>query len=313
MDWFVNGDDPVAVSAVRREFGAYLKRHAARDQDLWGAELAFSELVTNAAVHAGGPVWVSVDWSGPTPVVVVYDLGPGFELDAGRDTTGIGGRGLAVASSIAGELSVRARRHGGSRTELRLRVEREDPVTHDPPRSSIGVLPDPTEAGADGFPRESFLRALVVQLAHHVERLEGPAAAERLVAQVGIDVGAQMEKEFREATDTGALPLTAEQMAACFVRLKHAIDGDFYPVSVSDSEIVLANRRCPFGDPVKTAPALCRMTSSVFGGIAAANMGAATVLLEERIAVGDHQCKVIIRLGDADAGYGHRYRGPVEG
>jgi predicted ArsR family transcriptional regulator len=144
-----------------------------------------------------------------------------------------------------------------------------------------------------------------------VERLEGPAAAERLVAQVGIDVGGQMEKEFRQATGAGAVALTSEQMAECFVRLKHAIDGDFYLVSVSDHEVVLANRRCPFGDPVKLAPALCRMTSSVFGGIAASNTGAATVLLEERIAVVDHQCKVVITFGDADEAYGHSYRRPA--
>jgi hypothetical protein len=46
------------------------------------------------------------------------------------------------------------------------------------------------------------------------------------------------------------------------------------------------------------SPGLCRMTSSVFGGIAARNAAGTSVLLEERIAVGDPECRVIVRLGD---------------
>ncbi len=311
MDWYVDGANPAEVSGLRRDFGEYVRRHAAPDQDVAGAELAFSELVTNAAQHAGGPIWVSVDWNAPTPLVTVYDLGPGFDLKAVPDSSAAGGRGLAIAASLASQLSVHARTGGGSRTEARLDVLRGEPVSHDPPRSAIGILPALEEAGPRGFEKESFLRALVVQLAQETERLEGPAAAERLIAQVGIDVGGQMEAEYRSASGIGEGPLSAEQMAECFVRLKHAIDGDFYPISITDDEIVLANRCCPFGDPVKQAPALCRMTSSVFGGIAARTKGAATVFLEERIAVGDHQCKVIIKLGDTGDDYGHHYRGPA--
>ena len=59
-------------------------------------------------------------------------------------------------------------------------------------------------------------------------------------------------------------------------------------VEISDSRIVLENDQCPFGNAVRKAPALCRVTSSVFGGIAARNRDdSAAVVLEERIAVGD--------------------------
>ena len=45
------------------------------------------------------------------------------------------------------------------------------------------------------------------------------------------------------------------------------------------------------------------MTSAVFGGIAANSHGEATVTLEERIAVGDPGCRVVIQLGAVpDAG-----------
>ncbi len=96
------------------------------------------------------------------------------------------------------------------------------------------------------------------------------------------------------------------------MRLKHAIDGGFSVVEVTDERIVLANTRCPFGDAVRRAPALCRMTSSVFGGIAARNSdGEAAVVLEERIAVGDPGCRVVVYLGasaDDDRPFLHRYR-----
>ena len=174
------------------------------------------------------------------------------------------------------------------------------------------ALPTPEEADADGtFAKEPFLRALVVQLARHVEHDEGPDGAAAAVAQVGADVGGRMEEEYRRARGIVGR-LSPDQMADLYVRLKHAIDGDFHVIEASDERIVLGNRRCPFGDAVRAAPALCRMTSSVFGGIAARNAGGAAVLLEERIAVGDPGCRVVIRLGPQDAGepFAHVYAAP---
>jgi len=56
------------------------------------------------------------------------------------------------------------------------------------------------------------------------------------------------------------------------------------------------------------------MTSSVFGGIAARNNpDGASVLLEERIAVGDPGCRVVVYLGPPPpeaAPFAHRYRAP---
>ena len=56
------------------------------------------------------------------------------------------------------------------------------------------------------------------------------------------------------------------------------------------------------------------MTSAVFGGIAAGNTDRwADVTLEERIAVGDRRCRVIVELDGADdppAPWVHRYTPP---
>ena len=86
-------------------------------------------------------------------------------------------------------------------------------------------------------------------------------------------------------------------------------------IEVADEDrIVLGNTRCPFGDAVRLAPSLCRMTSSVFGGIAARNNdGPVLVTLEERIAVGDPGCRVTVCLDETKspaAGFAHRYQPP---
>lgn len=316
MDWYVETPDVHRAAELRHEIGDYLRRHAAPNQNVDDAVLVVAELLNNVVDHAGGPLWVSVSWSGPAPVMTVTDLGQGFALEDIRPPApdALRGRGLAIAASLAMALDVRTREAGGTKVEVLLPVRRPIETSIDPPHRATNALPDLSEASSEGFGRQAFLRALVVQLAQETERRDGPAAAEALVAQVGTDVGSKMEEEYRRTYGIEG-PLTPEQLAHCYVRLKRAIEGDFHPVEVTPERIVLANRRCPFGEAVRHAPALCRMTSSVFGGIAARNGDGATVILEERIAVGDPQCRVIVELGRpslADDGPGHRYLPPRE-
>lgn len=314
MDWYLDGTDPRAARALRHDAAEYLARHAADGADIDSAMLAFEELVANAVRHAGPHVWVSLTWPGDQPLLAVRDLGPGFEprRTLPDDVLAEGGRGLFLVSHLTDELRVASRRGAGAVAEAVLAVTRRREQGHDPPRHHANVLPDLSEAGPDGFGRESFLRALVVQLAQAVERNEGPDVADAAVAQVGIDVGGQMEAEYRRARGVAGR-LTPAQLAECFVRLKHAIDGGFSVIEATPERIVLANTRCPFGDAVRRAPALCRMTSSVFGGIAARNVdGGASVVLEERIAVGDPGCRVVVHLGGRAASpAAHRYETPV--
>src|SRR6185295_192854 len=104
-----------------------------------------------------------------------------------------------------------------------------------------------------GFGKEAFLRALIVQLARATEAEVGPELVEQLVAQVGADIGGQMEAAYREATGIVGR-LSHDQVADCLVRLKHAIDGDFYLIEASPERIVLGAATCPFGDVVRRAP-----------------------------------------------------------
>ena len=316
VDWYLEPEAPEAVGSLRSEIGAYLERHADPQSDIKGALLTASELVTNAVIHAGGPIWVSLTWASTRPQISVADLGPGFELTAARpaDSTSIEGRGLYIVDTIADDLRALARRGAGTVVSASLPVTRTPEQSHPATRRRLSVLPALDEAAVDGtFGKEAFLRALVVQFAQVVEVQGGPDLAEFVVSQVGIDVGGQMELGLRGRRDP-ATALTPDELADCYVRLKHAIDGGFSVHEVTDERIVLVNDRCPFGDVVTRAPALCRMTSSVFGGIAARNSErGATVVLAERIAVGDPGCRVTVWLDcdSQDVGVGHRYEAPI--
>jgi len=270
-----------------------------------------SEVVGNTgARHASGPAWVNLDWSRERPVLTVHDLGPGFtpQVDLPADPDSTDGRGLYLVARLTAELEIASKRAGGARVTATLAVRRAPEESFDPPRRAVSALPTPEEAESDGtFGKEPFLRALVVQLAQHVERELGPVAAAAAVAQVGADVGARMEEEYRRVRSI-VERLTPEQLADLDVRLKRAIQGDFYVIEGARRPAL------PFGDVVRRAPTLCRMTSSVFGGIGARNAGGASVQLEERIAVGDLACRVVVWLGEETGsrlGYLRRAAGEV--
>ena len=336
MDWYLDSQQPEAVPLLRHEATAYLKRHAEDGSDLDSAELLLSEAVANAVRHASGPVWVSLSWLQRQPTLTVFDLGDGFDprllddarhqevgeqglaavadsrnrdggaqggKDADLEVLAESGRGLFLINELAPDFRAAARRGRGMMVSATLPVSKPGTTSHDPRLRRTGVLPDLSEVRPEGgFGKESFLRALVVQLAATLEFQHGPDAAESAVAQVGMDVGGQMEQEYRDAKRIVG-QLTPDQMAHCYVRLKHAIDGGFYVIEANSDRIILGNRRCPFGAVVQKAPSLCRMTSSVFGGIAARNsQQGASVVLEERIAVGDPGCRVVVYLGSPPVG-----------
>jgi predicted ArsR family transcriptional regulator len=81
-----------------------------------------------------------------------------------------------------------------------------------------------------------------------------------------------------------------------FVDLKRRIHGDFYVLHQDDDRIVLGNRACPFAEQAADRPALCMMTSNVFGRIASEHLGFAKVELQETIALGAEQCRVVVHL-----------------
>lgn len=142
--------------------------------------------------------------------------------------------------------------------------------------------------------RDRFLRSLLRTLAGTLEDVVGLEEAEGYISVVGHKVGQEIDSAYRKALDVHSLD--RDQVAEVLVNLKERIEGDFYVISESEDKIVLGNRACPFGAFVKGRDSLCMMTSNVFGRIAADNLGYASVELEETIARGDNECRVVINL-----------------
>jgi predicted ArsR family transcriptional regulator len=156
--------------------------------------------------------------------------------------------------------------------------------------------------------RDVFLRTLIRELAGTLQEVVGREEASGFVSVVGQRVGDWINQSYRNAL---SLPeLSREQVAQVLVDLKRRIQGDFFIVEESDEKIVLGNRACPFAEKVIGRPALCMMTSNVFGVVAAENLGYAKVSIERAIADGDPGCRVVIYLRpteEAEAAKGREY------
>ena len=153
--------------------------------------------------------------------------------------------------------------------------------------------------------QDRFLRQLLGNLAEAIQDVAGLEQAEGLVSIVGQKIGDEINAGYRSALAAPALDKA--QIAAVLVDLKRRIGGDFYVIEQDDDKIVLGNWRCPFGRYVEGRPALCMMTSNVFGVIAAENTGYARVDITEAIANGDAQCRVIVSLKPEEGGAGWEY------
>jgi predicted ArsR family transcriptional regulator len=168
-------------------------------------------------------------------------------------------------------------------------------------RLDVQNLPIPLE-------RDGFLRTLIRELAGTLQDVVGLDEASGFVSVVGQRVGDHINQLYKTAL--GVPELSREQVAAVLVDLKRRIQGDFYVIEENDEKIVFGNRACPFAEKVIGRPAMCMMTSNVFGSIAADNLGYAKVVLEETIAQGSPGCRVVVHLKETpegDAADGREY------
>jgi predicted ArsR family transcriptional regulator len=167
----------------------------------------------------------------------------------------------------------------------------------------LRALPVPLE-------RDLFLCTVLRHLAGTLQDVVGLPEAAGFVSVVGQRIGDEINAEYKQALQVRQL--TREQVAQVLVDLKRRIHGEFFVIEADDDRIVLGNRACPFGDKVVGRPALCMMTSNVFGRIAAENLGYARIALEQTIAQGDAGCRVVVHLtppASADATDGREYFG----
>ncbi len=165
----------------------------------------------------------------------------------------------------------------------------------------LSELPFPLE-------RDVFLRTLLRHLAGTLQKVVGLEEASGFISVVGQEMGDEINRSYQGALAVSNL--SREQVADVLVDLKRRIQGDFYIIEQDDEKIVLGNRACPFADKVIGRPALCMMTSNVFGSIAADNLGYAKVVIEQAIARGDAGCRVVVYLKPtprAEAAQGREY------
>ena len=146
--------------------------------------------------------------------------------------------------------------------------------------------------------RDVFLRTLVGELSATLQDVVGLDEASGFISVVGQRVGDAINRDYRAALAVQALDRA--QVAQVLVDLKRRIQGTFRVVDEDDTKIVLENGACPFGDKVLGRPAMCMMTSNVFGLIAAENLGYAKVELQQTIARGDGGCRVVVYLQPDD-------------
>src|SRR6478672_2468041 len=133
-----------------------------------------------------------------------------------------------------------------------------------PPSTALEALPLSLE-------RDVFLRTLIRELSGALQDVVGMEEASGFISVVGQRVGDQINESYKQALEVSRL--SRDQVAGVLVDLKRRIQGEFFIVEESDEKIVLGNRACPFAEKVVGRPALCMMTSNVFGVIAAENLG----------------------------------------
>jgi predicted ArsR family transcriptional regulator len=147
--------------------------------------------------------------------------------------------------------------------------------------------------------RDLFLRTLIRELSGTLQDVVGLEEASGFVSVVGQRVGDQINESYKGALQVSRL--SREQVADVLVDLKRRIQGTFFVIEEDEEKIVFGNHDCPFADKVLDRPAMCMMTSNVFGVIAAENLGYSKVALEKTIAQGHGECRVVVYLKPADA------------
>jgi len=157
--------------------------------------------------------------------------------------------------------------------------------------------------------RDIFTRTLIRELAGALEDVVGISEASGYISVVGAAIGEQINQDYRQAYQVSTLSPT--QVADVLVDLKRRIQGNFFIIEETDDKIVLGNTACPFAEKVVGRRSMCMMTSSVFGHIAAENLGYGKVQLQRTIAEGHPECRVVVYLKateEADNAEGREYQ-----
>ena len=164
-----------------------------------------------------------------------------------------------------------------------------------------------------------FLQTFVAQSIEVSAEMRGGKDNDRLnyIERLGLTASGCFEAAYRQESEQNG-SLDHDKYADMIVEIKNKIGGNFSRTSSEPGMVRVVNTRCPFGEAVMQAPELCKMTSSVFGGIAARNFGYAKVILDKRIAVGNGMCEARIytdskKAASFEGDEYHREQGVIRG
>ena len=261
MEWCVDTRVAAAVTAAEADICAHLARHALEPVTV---ELARPEIAKALREPGAGRLWVGVDWEEAQPLLCIYGLPDG---------------------PVAGDLVA----PGVARTHDQTAIQ--PPDGHALLSSARLAVTRAPEADIDPLPRPSTAASVYTPLSVAGD-LADELSAGRTLEEAAAVAGATLAEQV-----TLTSPLTAGDPAAMselFLEAEGHLGGDFRLVAVDDRRAVFANRRCPFGASVR--PDMCRFTSGLAGGIAARLGGGAEVTLDERLALGDPQCRLVVDL-----------------
>lgn len=120
--WAFDARDGEAAGGMRRGLCEFLSARGAGSEYLGNAELIVVELLGNVVRHAPGPVSVRVDWNRGSPVLHVFDEGPGFQFlpRLPGEIFAESGRGLYLITALAEEFHVSRRPKHGSHARVVL-------------------------------------------------------------------------------------------------------------------------------------------------------------------------------------------------
>lgn len=125
--WTFESGDRLRATDVRGLITAKMWDRGASSDEVFDADMVFSELMGNVYRYAPGRVTVRADWRGDTLVLHVIDGGGGFEFlpELPDDLMSERGRGLFIVNALVEDFHIRpSRGGGGSHARAVLRAPR---------------------------------------------------------------------------------------------------------------------------------------------------------------------------------------------
>jgi serine/threonine-protein kinase RsbW len=283
VDWLLDTRHDDATKAALQALDDHLMRHTV-DQTLVSAAVEAAETALRSAECT--LLWLHLDWSRVHPTLHLRPVGahatPSPEQGFGT-----------IRASERTTLTAAAT---GEPTSIDLTVPREVVMNFDP---DVAVLVDLDPLG-DGPSAATVALASACESHPVANPDQVAAAAGAMLADAAVD------------GDRGVT--SVDDAIALFGRVHEALGGTYERVHLDDDGFELLVDKSPFGAAVRQIPSLTRVTEAIAGRLAARVHGKATVVHDEKTALGDPADRLQVRFGDVeDEVCGSTYRWPPAG